>query len=227
MLSDPTRCQVLARDPGRRDPGERGRGDGVRARGPGRDRARPSGGERLPARPLVRRRRRDHRRRARRRPTSPATTRSRSTRRPASSVRVARSKKSRCDDSRSGSRSPRFACRSSPRRSARPRCMISPTCSRPRSPGYADERGGGCPTSVDSSRSNTSLVCCGTGGVGKTTTAAALAVEGARRGRRVAVITIDPARRLADTLGLAVGRRPRGGTRAVGPRRRPRPPADA
>ncbi len=46
------------------------------------------------------------------------------------------------------------------------------------------------------------LVCCGTGGVGKTTTAAALAVEGARRGRRVAVITIDPARRLADTLGL-------------------------
>jgi len=46
------------------------------------------------------------------------------------------------------------------------------------------------------------VVCCGTGGVGKTTTAAALAVEGARRGRRTAVITIDPARRLADTLGL-------------------------
>ena len=38
--------------------------------------------------------------------------------------------------------------------------------------------------------------------MGKTTTAAALAVEGARRGRRTAVITIDPARRLADTLGL-------------------------
>src|SRR5262249_25993414 len=46
------------------------------------------------------------------------------------------------------------------------------------------------------------VICCGTGGVGKTTTAAALAVEGARRGRRTAVITIDPARRLADTLGL-------------------------
>ena len=47
------------------------------------------------------------------------------------------------------------------------------------------------------------VICCGTGGVGKTTTAAALAVEGARRGRRTAVITIDPARRLADTLGLS------------------------
>jgi anion-transporting ArsA/GET3 family ATPase len=47
------------------------------------------------------------------------------------------------------------------------------------------------------------VVCCGTGGVGKTTTAAAFAVEGARRGRRTAVITIDPARRLADTLGLS------------------------
>ena len=46
------------------------------------------------------------------------------------------------------------------------------------------------------------VICCGTGGVGKTTTAAALAVEGARRGRSTAVITIDPARRLADTLGL-------------------------
>ncbi|HWC39799.1 MAG TPA: ArsA family ATPase [Acidimicrobiales bacterium] len=46
------------------------------------------------------------------------------------------------------------------------------------------------------------IVCCGSGGVGKTTTAAALAVEGARRGRRTCVVTIDPARRLADALGL-------------------------
>ncbi|MGH9179363.1 MAG: ArsA family ATPase [Acidimicrobiales bacterium] len=46
------------------------------------------------------------------------------------------------------------------------------------------------------------VVCCGSGGVGKTTTAAALAVEGARRGRRACVVTIDPARRLADALGL-------------------------
>ena len=46
------------------------------------------------------------------------------------------------------------------------------------------------------------VVCCGPGGVGKTTTAAALAVEGARRGRRACVVTIDPAKRLADALGL-------------------------
>ncbi|HEX2039371.1 MAG TPA: ArsA family ATPase [Acidimicrobiales bacterium] len=46
------------------------------------------------------------------------------------------------------------------------------------------------------------VVCCGSGGVGKTTTAAALAVEGARRGRRACVVTIDPAKRLADALGL-------------------------
>jgi anion-transporting ArsA/GET3 family ATPase len=47
------------------------------------------------------------------------------------------------------------------------------------------------------------LVCCGTGGVGKTTIAAVLAVEGARRGRDTVVVTIDPAKRLANTLGLA------------------------
>jgi anion-transporting ArsA/GET3 family ATPase len=46
------------------------------------------------------------------------------------------------------------------------------------------------------------VVCCGTGGVGKTTTAAVLALEGARQGRRAVVVTIDPAKRLADTLGL-------------------------
>jgi anion-transporting ArsA/GET3 family ATPase len=46
------------------------------------------------------------------------------------------------------------------------------------------------------------IVCCGSGGVGKTTTAAVLALEAARRGRRAVVVTIDPARRLADALGL-------------------------
>ncbi|HEX9991559.1 MAG TPA: ArsA family ATPase [Acidimicrobiales bacterium] len=46
------------------------------------------------------------------------------------------------------------------------------------------------------------LVCCGSGGVGKTTTAAVLALEGARQGRQAVVVTIDPAKRLADALGL-------------------------
>jgi len=47
------------------------------------------------------------------------------------------------------------------------------------------------------------LVCVGAGGVGKTTTAAALALGLARRGGKVAVVTIDPAKRLASALGLA------------------------
>ncbi len=46
------------------------------------------------------------------------------------------------------------------------------------------------------------LACVGAGGVGKTTVAAAVALEAARRGRRAVVITIDPARRLADALGV-------------------------
>ena len=46
------------------------------------------------------------------------------------------------------------------------------------------------------------LVTCGTGGVGKTSVAAALGVRAAQLGRRVCVITIDPAKRLADAIGL-------------------------
>ena len=46
------------------------------------------------------------------------------------------------------------------------------------------------------------VLCVGSGGVGKTTTAAALAVGAARRGRRTAVLTVDPAQRLRDALGL-------------------------
>ena len=47
------------------------------------------------------------------------------------------------------------------------------------------------------------IVCCGSGGVGKTTAAAALAIAAALRGRRACVVTIDPARRLADALGTS------------------------
>ncbi len=46
------------------------------------------------------------------------------------------------------------------------------------------------------------VVCCGAGGVGKTTTSAALALRAAERGRRVVVLTIDPARRLAQSMGI-------------------------
>ena len=47
------------------------------------------------------------------------------------------------------------------------------------------------------------IVCTGSGGVGKTTTAAALGVRAAERGRRVCVLTIDPAKRLAQAMGLS------------------------
>ena len=46
------------------------------------------------------------------------------------------------------------------------------------------------------------IVCCGSGGVGKTTTSAALALRAAEQGRKVVVLTIDPARRLAQSMGI-------------------------
>lgn len=46
------------------------------------------------------------------------------------------------------------------------------------------------------------VVCCGAGGVGKTTTSAALALRAAEQGRQVVVLTIDPARRLAQSMGI-------------------------
>jgi anion-transporting ArsA/GET3 family ATPase len=53
-------------------------------------------------------------------------------------------------------------------------------------------------------------ICTGSGGVGKTTSAAAVALGLAARGQRVAVVTIDPARRLASSLGLEqLGNEPR------------------
>jgi anion-transporting ArsA/GET3 family ATPase len=46
------------------------------------------------------------------------------------------------------------------------------------------------------------IVCCGSGGVGKTTTSAAIGLRAAQRGRQVCVLTVDPARRLAQAMGL-------------------------
>ena len=47
------------------------------------------------------------------------------------------------------------------------------------------------------------IVCCGSGGVGKTTVAAAVGLRAAERGRHVVVLTVDPARRLAQSMGLS------------------------
>jgi anion-transporting ArsA/GET3 family ATPase len=60
-------------------------------------------------------------------------------------------------------------------------------------------------TLLDHLREAEVLVCCGSGGVGKTTTAAALGLQAALLGRRAVVVTIDPARRLADALGVPGG----------------------
>lgn len=65
----------------------------------------------------------------------------------------------------------------------------------------------GAPAALDmksilSDRSNRVVVCCGAGGVGKTTTAAAMALRAAEYGRNVVVLTIDPAKRLAQALGI-------------------------
>jgi anion-transporting ArsA/GET3 family ATPase len=60
------------------------------------------------------------------------------------------------------------------------------------------------------------IVCVGCGGAGKTTVAAALALEAARRGQKALVLTIDPARRLADALGVeSLGNRPEAISREI------------
>ncbi|MEL6338901.1 MAG: ArsA-related P-loop ATPase [Myxococcota bacterium] len=65
------------------------------------------------------------------------------------------------------------------------------------------------PTIADSTGSLEVLLATGPGGVGKTTSSAALAVHAAHRGRRVLVLTIDPARRLADALGVRLNNSPK------------------
>jgi anion-transporting ArsA/GET3 family ATPase len=67
----------------------------------------------------------------------------------------------------------------------------------------ADRPDGAGPSLGDVVAGSHVVICCGSGGVGKTTTAAVIAMEAARSGRRAVVVTIDPARRLADALGLS------------------------
>ena len=57
-------------------------------------------------------------------------------------------------------------------------------------------------TITEVARDRSIVICCGSGGVGKTTTAAVVALQAARLGRRACVVTIDPARRLANSLGV-------------------------
>jgi anion-transporting ArsA/GET3 family ATPase len=58
------------------------------------------------------------------------------------------------------------------------------------------------PTVADILDGKDICICAGSGGVGKTTTSAAIATGMAARGLKVCVLTIDPAKRLADSLGL-------------------------
>src|SRR5262245_48162507 len=58
------------------------------------------------------------------------------------------------------------------------------------------------PSLADLARTQSVIVCVGSGGVGKTTSAAAIALQAAESGRNVCVVTIDPARRLANALGM-------------------------
>jgi anion-transporting ArsA/GET3 family ATPase len=61
------------------------------------------------------------------------------------------------------------------------------------------------PSSIQPKKTPIVVVCAGGGGVGKTTSSAALALALARRGSTVMVVTIDPARRLADAMGVTIG----------------------
>ena len=62
------------------------------------------------------------------------------------------------------------------------------------------------------------IVCCGSGGVGKTTAAAAIGLRAAERGGQACVLTVDPARRLAQSMGLtSLDNTPAGSTASTPP----------
>ena len=83
-----------------------------------------------------------------------------------------------------------------PRSASRPTARVGPLVAR-----HAPARVLDVDALLDD-RSRGIIVCCGSGGVGKTTTSAALALRAAERGRKVVVLTIDPARRLAQSMGI-------------------------
>lgn len=83
--------------------------------------------------------------------------------------------------------------------------QTSPSGRRPRTSPRGGARSAASTLDIDAlldDRTTEIIVCCGSGGVGKTTTAAALALRAAEKGRTVCVLTIDPARRLAQSMGL-------------------------
>jgi len=69
-------------------------------------------------------------------------------------------------------------------------------------PGDGGTAAPGPATITEVARDRSIVICCGSGGVGKTTTSAAIALQAARLGRTACVVTIDPARRLANSLGV-------------------------
>jgi anion-transporting ArsA/GET3 family ATPase len=80
---------------------------------------------------------------------------------------------------------------------------VSAPASAPRPPDTRPSAPDTEPTFLDALvREKRVIVCCGAGGVGKTTTAAALGVASAVAGRKTLVLTIDPARRLAEAMGI-------------------------
>jgi anion-transporting ArsA/GET3 family ATPase len=85
---------------------------------------------------------------------------------------------------------------STPRSSTRSHPRVGPLASKPESAPALD-----VDALLDDKGTNI-IVCCGSGGVGKTTVSAALALRAAERGRKVVVLTIDPARRLAQSMGI-------------------------
>ena len=170
-----------------------------------RRRARPVRGAGRPDRrragpPLARQRQRHLARGARRR----AARRGRRARRAGRAWSTASARRCRRSD-RPTYELPALADRRRPRRALRPgRAPARRRGWRERGAGGAG-RAAAAPLDVDALLDDPAtrvIVCCGAGGVGKTTTAAALGLRAAERGRRVVVLTIDPARRLAQSMGL-------------------------